>query len=545
MRVVAHWLIGIVMGMALLAGGLAEASVNLPTHHWAYEAIERLTAMGVIDWAMVVAKPYSRKQAAQYVARALERAEEKPETLEGREAVVGPLLERLVREFRPELARQGLIAGNGAKPRDWLRYGGRLQTEVDGFFLGHQTVRLRENRGGEYYANGPQLQTDVRGWLELTDAVAIVAQPKFISNTNVLGYGPTHNNKNLYMRELNVKVSLANIAVEVGRGTQWWGPGYHGTLLLSDHAFPMDMIKLGSEDPFRLPSFLSALGQWKVNTFLAQLERDRDFPRAKIFGLRISYQPISWLEFGVTRLTQFNGRGREQSFPATVLRTYNNPPNQEAPNLEVNEQFMADFRATVPRVPFIIPFPSGVQFYGELGSEDKWSKWPLSSRAALLGGIYIPQLFSNDSTDFRLEYADTDIYRRLTKDPGLKNVWYNSGIYRSGMRYRGYPLGHWMGTDGIDLFMRVTRYMRDDLQLGINLDMSERARGLPVHEKKYEGTIDVNWWLSNTTHLTIAYTFQQIMNPGQITNINPFVETFAAGVMSNNHLLWTNLTVEF
>jgi hypothetical protein len=186
-----------------------------------------------------------------------------------------------------------------------------------------------------------------------------------------------------------------------------------------------------------------------------------------------------------------------------------------------------------------------MQLYGELGSEDKWSKFPLSSRAGLLGGIYIPQLFSNDTTDLRFEYADTDIYRRLTKDPGLNNVWYNNGVYKSGMRYRGFPIGHWMGTDGIDLFMRVTRYMRDDFQMGINLDVSERARGLPVHEKKYEGTIDLNWWLSRQTHLTIAYTFQQIKNPGQITSINPFQETFATGVTSNNHLLWTNLAVEF
>lgn len=540
MRVVAHWLIGIVMGMALLAGGLAEASVNLPTHHWAYEAIERLTAMGVIDWAMVVAKPYSRKQAAQYVARALERAEEKPETLEGREAVVGPLLERLVREFRPELARQGLIAGNGAKPRDWLRYGGRLQTEVDGFFLGHQTVRLRENRGGEYYANGPQLQTDVRGWLELTDAVAIVAQPKFISNTNVLGYGPTHNNKNLYMRELNVKVSLANIAVEVGRGTQWWGPGYHGTLLLSDHAFPMDMIKLGSEDPFKLPWILKDLGSWRVNSFLAQLERDRDFPRAKVFGLRISYLPTSWFELGLTRMTQFNGRGHPQSFPGIIPKTYFGSADEL--NNGVNEQAMVDFRATIPHTNYLIPFPSGLQFYGEIGSEDKWTKFPLPTRAAVLGGIYIPQLFAGDTTDLRLEYADTDLDRRRT---GMSDDWYNSATFRSGMRYKGFPLGHWIGSNGIDYFLRTTRHMKDDLQLGLNLDYSERGKGNPAYEKKREAAVDLTWWISKQFQLTMAYTYQHIENPGQITRINPFQETFQSGLVSNNNFIWTNFAFEF
>ena len=36
-----------------------------------------------------------------------------------------------------------------------------------------------------------------------------------------------------------------------------------------------------------------------------------------------------------------------------------------------------------------------------------------------------------------------------------------------------------------------------------------------------------------------------LKNPGQITSINPFVETFAQGVTANNNFLWTSLAVEF
>ena len=79
--------------------------------------------------------------------------------------------------------------------------------------------------------------------------------------------------------------------------------------------FPLDMIKLGSDQPFRLPWVLRGLGEWKVNSFLAQLEKDRDFSHAKIFGLRLSWMPASWLEIGLNRLTQFDGGGRDQTFP--------------------------------------------------------------------------------------------------------------------------------------------------------------------------------------------------------------------------------------
>ena len=540
----------VLAGLAVMLAGRAHASVNLPLHHWAYEAIERLTALGLIDGAMVVPKPYSRKQAAKYVARAIERVKANEIPMDGRETIAQPLLERLMQEFKPELVGLGAIAGPRGMELRPIRYGARATTEFDAFFVGGgQTFRLRENRAGEYYVNAEQNQTDVRGWFEVSDWAAVVVQPKFLSSPKALSLGPTTgpltnlNGQYLYMRELSLKLSYFNIALEVGRGTQWWGPGYHGSLLLTDHAFPLDMIKLGSDEPFRLPWILRSLGEWKVNTFLAQLEQNRDFAHAKIFGLRLSYLPTRWLELGFTRLTQFNGEGRNQSFPGAVFDAYFRPANQGG-DLDVNEQAMVDFRATVPKIPYLVPFPAGLQLYGELGSEDKWSQFPLPSRAAFLGGLYIPQVFQGDSMDLRIEYADTDLTRRKTGDH-LSDVWYNNGTYTSGMRYRGFPLGHWMGTDAIDLFVRTTRYLTENLQLGVHLDFSQRDRGKPVHETKRESSVDLTWWVSRKMQFTVGYTYQRLKNPGQITSIDPFTETFTPNVTANNNFLWTSLVVEF
>jgi hypothetical protein len=508
--------------LSMMAVARAYGAVDLPLHHWAYEDIERLAAMGVIDRAMLGSKPYSRKEAAKYVARAIERA--------GGDRLAESLLGRLTREFRTELA--------GPKPGA-LRYGARVQTEFDFSSIGAgQEVRLRENRGGEYYVDGVQNQTDVRAWLEVNDWAALTFQPKFISDPHVLGFGATENNEYFYVREFNVKLSKFNIALEVGRSSLWWGHGYHGSLLLTDHAFPLDMIKLGSDEAFRLPWVLSELGEWKVQTFLGQLERERDFPRAKLFGLRVSYLPAGWLELGLTRLTQFNGEGREhQSFPQAVFDAYTSEPNAE--ELDVNEQAMLDFRATIPGD--YLPFPAGMQVYGELGSEDKWSK-TIPSRGAYLVGIYIPQLFRGDSTDLRIQYADTDYTRRNTQ---IAQVWYNNATYSSGMRHRGFSLGHHMGTDATDLLVRATRYLSDKLQLGVSVDIQERDRGQPVHETKREAALDLTWWLSAAAQLTVGYAYQRLKSPGQISDVNPFVETFAADVSADNHLLWTRLAVEF
>ncbi|MFO0767160.1 MAG: capsule assembly Wzi family protein [Nitrospiraceae bacterium] len=277
----------VVLLFVLAYEGIGHATSNVPLHHWSYEAIERLVGLDLIDRAILGPKPYSRKQAAEYVARAVERIRQDEVEVDGREAVGEPLLERLMQEFRPELVRMGILRRSAGDPQGMLRYGLRVQSEMDVSSIGGgQTVRFRENRGGEYYVNGVQNQTDARGWVEFNDWASAMVQPKFISNRHLLGIGATNNSENFYLREFSLKLTYANISVEAGRGTQWWGHGYHGSLLLTDHAFPMDMIRVGTDRPFRLPGFLSGLGEWKINSFLAQLERDRDFSRAKVFGLR-------------------------------------------------------------------------------------------------------------------------------------------------------------------------------------------------------------------------------------------------------------------
>src|SRR5262249_56162940 len=99
----------IVLTLCGLCVGQTHASVNLPLHHWVYDAIERLTALEIIDSAMVVAKPYSRKQAAKYVARAIERIRADEVNPDAPKALPDPLLHPLMKDFRPHLLDLALV----------------------------------------------------------------------------------------------------------------------------------------------------------------------------------------------------------------------------------------------------------------------------------------------------------------------------------------------------------------------------------------------------------------------------------------------------
>src|SRR5207249_11490079 len=135
-------LLALLAVLVMMTSSTAVASVNLPLHHWSYEAIERLVALGVIDRAMVVAKPYSRKQAAKYVAQALERIRADQVSADGREVLAEPLLERLLKYLQPELVDLGAISvrseelgvrggalGVRSEELGVLRVGGRMQVE--------------------------------------------------------------------------------------------------------------------------------------------------------------------------------------------------------------------------------------------------------------------------------------------------------------------------------------------------------------------------------------------------------------------------------
>jgi len=166
---VIKWLTVLVLIVPLLSGRLVEASVNLPLHHWVYSAIERLHAMNVIDRAMIGPKPYSRKEAARYVARTIKRIRSNQVLPGGWESIAEILLHRLRQEFRPELISLGAISAPREPKSKKIRHGIRLRQEVGGFSIGEGDVRFRENRGGEYYADGVQSQTDLRGWIEYGD----------------------------------------------------------------------------------------------------------------------------------------------------------------------------------------------------------------------------------------------------------------------------------------------------------------------------------------------------------------------------------------
>jgi hypothetical protein len=236
-----------------------------------------------------------------------------------------------------------------------------------------------------------------------------------------------------------IAMSLGNWSLSAGYLDRWWGPGWEGSLILSDNARPVPSFGIDriEAQPFTLP-VLRWLGPWRFSTFMGQLEEDRDYPEALLFGMRFESRPLPSLQFAASRSAQWCGEGRPCDLSTFGDLLTGNDNDQALADQPGNQLAGFDVRWSWPggRVPLALYaqaigedeagfMPS--KYLGLFGAEG-WGEWgSLSWRA-------------------HAEYADTAC--DFLVSPPEFGCAYTSGIYTSGYRYRGRALGHTVDADG-------------------------------------------------------------------------------------------------
>ena len=236
-----------------------------------------------------------------------------------------------------------------------------------------------------------------------------------------------------------VAMSLGNWSLSGGYLDRWWGPGWEGSLILSDNARPVPSIGIDRIEtkPFTLP-VLRWLGPWRFSTFMGQLEEDRDYPEALLFGMRFESRPLPSLQIAASRSAQWCGEGRPCDLSTFGDLLTGNDNDQALADQPGNQLAGFDVRWSWPggRVPLAL-YAQAIgedeagftpsKYLGLFGAEG-WGEWgSLSWRA-------------------HAEYADTAC--DFPTSPPEFGCAYTNGIYTSGYRYRGRVLGHTIDADG-------------------------------------------------------------------------------------------------
>lgn len=445
--------------LAVPAALRAQRPVTVsPLEPTVYDALERLVALGASD-AMLGQQPFTRGQLADIAARAL--ADSSRVDLSRRaelRALVAIIDSTALRDRRgADWLSAEWIASDAV--RRAVPYNGL--SGIDAQVAPLLDARLGTEPPG---AHGVSLSgAAVFG----TDRVAIVAQPRLTTVTDGGSVRQVARVDRLYGI-----ARLGNALFLAGRDYLKWGQGDVGSLFLSGNAGPMDQLRISSASPWRLPSKLRGLGQWRTTFVVAALGGDYDYPHAHLLAYKFSLEPIRGLELGANYMNISGGHGSPEA-PAwkriiDSFAFFNLFRNDTSFSFS-NKLAGLEARYSVPA--------TGTQVYAEWLLDDfDWRK-PMSSfwrhdGGGIFGLHQLLPALSSGTPAARLEFHHTGA--RL----------YQHGEWLSGYTMHHRLLGNDLGPDGNAGYLTLDMLHGARSRTALGLALEERSGDI-YHETSH------------------------------------------------------------
>jgi hypothetical protein len=471
----------------------AQSRSNVPLKNWGgfsvfrdsvYDDLDRLVTAGLADRVLLNTKPLSRLEAARIVARAIERIRRDEAGVYTMRRDLEPVLDRLMREFQTELAGPGAnVPGDSSLAPAFFSFLPVDRAQVlagyasrDLSFVNGQGLRFRRDaNGGVTFESRAQIG----------DFLTFYLQPELLGNEEFA---------DARLASGYAKLTLFNVELLVGRDSLWWGPALRGSLIFSNNAPPLDQVRIGAAEPFLLPLIGEWVGPTKLLFFLAQLEERRDHPRAKLAGMRGTIAPFSFLELGISRAVQFDGDDRPRlkvrDYPEVLVRPDAGDTELKFRN---NNVFAIDADLRLRNVNRYFLPARDLRVYGEFGWDDTCCDdnfitanfVPLREAIGGLMGVHLLGVFGRDNLDARFEYAWTS---------GLS---FTHGQFTDGYSTRGRVISHFIGTDGLDYYARITNRITSNVMLGLEMDravVGSTVKGFTgPKERRVGGGVDLSY----------------------------------------------------
>jgi hypothetical protein len=472
----------------------AADRTDIPLKNWGgfslfrdavYDDLERLVTAGLADRTILNTKPLSRTEGARIVARAITAIRADTTGRYNNRQDLEAVLDRLIEEFQAELAALGV-----KMPADRTAAAPGLVT-----FLPIDRAQVRAgyasrdfsliNSQGLRFQRGANAGFTFETRAQIGDWVTFYLQPEVHGNEE---YGAAR------LAAGYVKLTAFNVELLAGRESLWWGPGLHGSLIMSNNAPPLDHVRIGAAEPFRLPLIGDWIGPTKITAFFAKLEERRDIPRADLAGLRGTISPFSFLEIGASYVNMFGGdqdprlRGVGDYFRVLFDPVASDQKSAANERFRNNALFALDADLRIANVHrFFVP-ANDARIYGEFGWDDTCcssSFIPLREATSYLVGVHLLGLFGDENLDWRFEYATSNTLS-FTHNQFVRGYW-----------TRGEVISHFMGTDGYDIFTRASRRFGADLMVGVSGNRAEIGNttinaGTPL-ERRTGVALDVSY----------------------------------------------------
>lgn len=285
-------------------------------------------------------------------------------------------------------------------------------------------------------------QDTPRGDAEISAGLAWIGD-RFSVDLNVQAVESTQDTEDVRADDSMIGVVAGNWSIAASTLQRWWGPGWDGSLILSNNARPIPSLSIDRifTDAFET-RWLSWLGPWDVSVIFGQMESRRQVPNARFFGLRIAIRPVPSLEIGLSRSAQWCGDGRPCGFGIFTDLLLGKDNLGDAGTTTGNEpgNQLAGFDVRWTNFWFGTP----VSVYGQMIGEDEAGGFP-SRYLAQFGAEMSGYIHGRWSYRWYAEIAGTSC--DFVKSIDIFNCAYNHSIYQTGYRYRGRVIGHGADND--------------------------------------------------------------------------------------------------
>ena len=290
-----------------------------------------------------------------------------------------------------------------------------------------------------------------------------------------------------------------------GQVPTYWGPGHDGSLIRGDASRPVYGISAQRvvQNAFET-KWLSWIGPWQYQAFAGQLDDYKAIPGAKLLSLRLTVQPLSYLELGASRILQWGGEGRPESLDSLWNAIKGNDNFDSANDDKSNQIAGLDFRLNMQP---LLQIPVGI--YGQYVGEDEAGFLP--AKKMYLAGADFSSIYKNMPYQLYAEWADT------RTNGQVDGVSYNHYVYTDGYYQHGFPLGHAVGGDGqmysvggdirFDVMNRLSgralyaKVNQSNLAINAAFPKEDTVKGLDLtwtHYIKPTLPLKVNGWVSDS-----------------------------------------------
>jgi hypothetical protein len=230
----------------------------------------------------------------------------------------------------------------------------------------------------------------------------------------------------------------------LGRQTLFWGPGYDGSLIISDNSPPFDMILFGEKfGPVKFVSFSATLDRmWNEHGNPPY----RYLANRYLAGHRIDWTINNKLEAGLSEVILYGGEAQymELYYINPILPYYANQFNSS-----LDDNSLVSFDISVKPM-------KGYKTYFQFLVDDFSYTDNEPNALGYIVGIYASDPFGIQQIDLRAEYTRIDSWTYTHLESENQYTHY------------GWVIGHYLGPDADQIFVELCRMVNVDSRVKLS-----------------------------------------------------------------------------